>query len=491
MGDEMIAAGIVVGTLYISLGYLCNIDRLVQRYLLTGLILAYAVIETESSVVVEFTQTLLEYVKKSIALSKIMDLMGIYVLYFSLRMGYTKLNLLRLLTRKKLVNAVGNRVVKDVVLRVPYLRNKLKKQMLEVENHLRSELKGALKSERILQLPKDGMCDEALVALMSELASGEETKWKDGYVSGAVYHGENDHLTVLNKAYELYSVSNPLHADLWPSVMKFEAEIVAMTANLVNGGHEQVCGVLCSGGTESIVLAAKTHRDWYRDVYGITQPNIIAGVTAHAAIDKACHMLGIELIKVPVDNSTFQVDIAMMRKMINGNTILLYGSAPNFPQGTIDDIKQLSKLALQFGIGLHVDCCLGGFILPFARKLKNYDIPVFDFELQGVTSMSCDTHKYGYASKGTSVVLYKNATIRNYQYFCFPEWTGGLYVTPTIAGSRPGALSAACWASLVRIGESGFLKNTKNILDTANAIRRGIHQISGLSVLGDSKAMVH
>ncbi|KAI9915546.1 hypothetical protein PsorP6_008268 [Peronosclerospora sorghi] len=262
-----------------------------------------------------------------------------------------------------------------------------------------------------------------------------------------------------------------------------------MTAGLMNGGHSEVCGTLSSGGTESIFLATKTHRDYYRHKHGITKPEIIACVTAHAAIDKACEILGIKLIKVPMVSKTLKMDLDAVRWSISANTIMLYSSAPNFPHGIIDDIEALSKLAVQNDVGLHVDCCLGGFVLPFARKLRQ-DIPVFDFSLPGVTSMSCDTHKYGYASKGTSVVLYKNSKLRRFQYFSYPDWTGGLYVTPTLAGSRPGALSAAAWASMVRLGYEGYLEKTKGILDTVDEIKAGIERIDGIHILGDPKAMV-
>jgi glutamate/tyrosine decarboxylase-like PLP-dependent enzyme len=342
--------------------------------------------------------------------------------------------------------------------------------------------------EKIYALPLKGMEDDKLIAKLQELAGDSDKKWQEGLVSGAVYHGEKDHLSVLNKAYEFFSVSNPLHADIWPSVVRFEAEVISMTANLMNGGNDKVCGSLSSGGTESIFLATKAHREYYRMKHNITQPEIIACVTAHAAIDKACEILGIKLIKVPCNPKTFKIDLEAVKWNITCDTIMIYSSAPNFPNGMIDDIESLSKIAVQNDVGLHVDCCLGGFILPFAKHL--IDLPVFDFELPGVTTMSCDTHKYGYAAKGTSVILYKNKELRRFQYFAYPDWTGGLYVTPTLAGSRSGALSATAWASMIRLGYEGFMKNTKGILAAAQEIKAGIETIDGLYVLGDPKVMV-
>ncbi|KAG7393981.1 Sphingosine-1-phosphate lyase 1 [Phytophthora pseudosyringae] len=398
----------------------------------------------------------------------------------------------RYVSRKNLLNVVGGAVL-DALKQLPIVSSKVADEMRKIEGEVEHSLKGkdplAAKMEKLRALPDKGMDDEKLLALMEDLAGNSDDKWKDGLVSGAVYHGEKEHLDVLNKAYALFAVTNPLHADLWPAVNKFEAEVIAMTAGLMNGGHPEVCGTLSSGGTESIFLATKTHREYYRRKHGIAKPEIIACVTAHAAIDKACEVLGIKLIKVPMDPKTLKVDLDAVRWSISANTIMLYSSAPNFPHGMIDDIEALSRLAVKNDVGLHVDCCLGGFVLPFARQLGR-DIPVFDFSLPGVTSISCDTHKYGYGSKGTSVVLYKNPEMRRFQYFSYADWTGGLYATPTLAGSRPGALSAAAWASMVRLGREGYLEKTKGILDTVDDIKAGIQRIGGIHLLGDPKAMV-
>jgi glutamate/tyrosine decarboxylase-like PLP-dependent enzyme len=173
-----------------------------------------------------------------------------------------------------------------------------------------------------------------------------------------------------------------------------------------------------------------------------------------------------------------------MQKALTRNTIAVVGSAPSFPHGLIDPIAELSEMARQRGIGFHTDACLGGFVLPWAEML-GYAVPPFDFRLPGVTSMSADTHKYGYAAKGTSVVLYRTPELRRYQYFTATEWPGGMYFSPTLAGSRPGGLVAACWAALVATGEQGYLQATKHILETAATIRQGIASIPELRVLGD------
>jgi sphinganine-1-phosphate aldolase len=333
------------------------------------------------------------------------------------------------------------------------------------------------------QIPTTGRARADILRDMEAMRDHEEGTWKDGFVSGAVYHGDMQHIEFLNQVYALNSQSNPLHADVWPSTTKFEAEIVAMTAHMLGGDGQDVHGTLSSGGTESILLAMKTYRDWARETKGITKPEMIVPVTAHAAFDKASQYFNIKTVHIPVDEN-FRADVSAAQKAITPNTVVIVGSAPSFPHGAIDPIAELSQLARERGIGFHTDACLGGFVLPWAKRL-GYPVLPFDFRLAGVTSMSADTHKYGYAAKGTSVVLYRGRGLLHHQYYTATDWPGGLYFSPTFAGSRPGALSAACWAALTSIGEQGYLDATKKILKTAAKIKEGIRQIPELRVLGD------
>ncbi len=325
---------------------------------------------------------------------------------------------------------------------------------------------------------------------MEELRAQEEAKWKNGFASGAVYNGDQEHVEFVNRAYALHSQSNPLHTDLWPSAAKFEAEIISMTAHMLHGAEvgapvgseDGVCGSVTSGGSESILLAMKTYRDWARETKGITDPELVVPISGHAAFHKAAQYFNLKLRLIPVDNE-FRVEPAAVEEAVNENTIALVGSACNFPYGTIDPIEELSEVAKRHGVGLHVDGCLGGFFLPWAEKL-GAPVPPFDFRLPGVTSMSCDTHKYGYAPKGTSVVLYRGAALRRFQYFTTSDWPGGLYYSPTFSGSRPGGLSAACWASLVSYGEQGYLDATRKILDAVAIMKQGIAEIPDLKLMG-------
>jgi sphinganine-1-phosphate aldolase len=257
-----------------------------------------------------------------------------------------------------------------------------------------------------------------------------------------------------------------------------------MTASMLGGDAVPgVCGVVSSGGTESILLAMKAYRDWARVSRRITRPEVIAPVTAHTAFDKAAECFGIRLVRTPV-GPDMRADVDAVRRTIGRNTIALVGSAPCFPYGTIDPIAELSELARSRGLGFHTDACMGGFILPWARRF-GAAVPAFDFELPGVTSISADTHKFGYAAKGTSVVLYRSHELRSHQYFVATDWPGGLYCSPTLAGSRPGALIATCWAAMVTMGEQGYLDATKRVLDAAATFRQAVEDIPELRLLGD------
>ena len=343
---------------------------------------------------------------------------------------------------------------------------------------------------KFTQLPGAGMDREEILELMEKYKQVEKEQWEKGFVSGAVYHGNEVHVDFMNRVYALNSQSNPLHPGIWPSTTKFDAEVVAMTANMLSS-HEapqEIVGTVTSGGTESILLAMKTYRDWARETRGITQPEIVAPTTAHAAFTKAGDYFGIKVIRTPVGED-FRADVSAAREAITENTIALVGSAPPFPHGIVDPIEDLSSIALEHDTGFHTDACLGGFILPWAEKL-GYDIPPFDFRLPGVTSISVDTHKYGYAAKGTSVILYRGSELRHFQYFTATDWPGGFYVSPTFAGSRPGALIAAAWAAMVSMGEQGYLDAARRILETTRWINEEMRKIEGIEVIGDPPFMV-
>uniref|UniRef100_A0A6N2M8D1 Sphingosine-1-phosphate lyase n=1 Tax=Salix viminalis TaxID=40686 RepID=A0A6N2M8D1_SALVM len=336
------------------------------------------------------------------------------------------------------------------------------------------------------ELPREGVGAAVIEKLKEE--KRKDAIWQ-GKCSGTVYIGGSEyegHFSLINEACSMFAHTNPLHLDVFQSIARFEAEVVAMTAALLgskgtsSGG--EICGNMTSGGTESILMAVKSSRDYMKDKKGIKRPEMIIPESAHSAYDKAAQYFNIKLRRVPV-NKDFQADVKAIRQQINKNTVLIVGSAPGFPHGIIDPIEELGGLAFSYDICLHVDLCLGGFVLPFARML-GYPIPPFDFSVKGVTSISVDVHKYGLAPKGTSVVLYRNHDIRKHQFVAVTEWSGGLYVSPTIAGSRPGGLIAGAWAALMSLGLEGYLENTKTIMEVSQRIQKGIKEIPELFIIG-------
>jgi glutamate/tyrosine decarboxylase-like PLP-dependent enzyme len=376
-----------------------------------------------------------------------------------------------------------------VAKKIPFVRERMEAQYGSMVASMEKSLK-PYRDElaRHRALPTKGRERAALRAEMEALHEREEPRADGGFVSGAVYHGGAEHNRFLSEIYAMHCNGNPLHSDVWPSLTKYEAEIVQMTATMLGGDPEdrsdgRVVGTVTSGGSESIFMAIKAYRDFAREERGITSPQLVIPNSAHVAFDKACHYLGVRLIKIPVGED-LRANVEETRSAIGRHTIAVVGSAPGFPHGLIDPIEELSELARARGVGFHTDGCLGGFVLPWAKRL-GYAVPKFDFTLPGVTSMSADTHKYGYAPKGTSVVLYRGLQLRRHQYFTAPDWPGGLYASPTAAGSRPGALSAACWAAMLSIGEEGYLASTRAILEAAQKVKRGIAEIPGLRVIGD------
>lgn len=332
------------------------------------------------------------------------------------------------------------------------------------------------------QLPSKGLTQSQVLEKIREYETLNDVKWEKGMVSGAVYWGDETLTKLLVHVYGEFAWSNPLHPDIFPGVRKMEAEVVRMSCTLFNGGSNS-CGTVTSGGTESILMACKAYRDMARE-RGVKHPEILAPNSVHAAFDKAAHYFGMKLVHVPLDKKTMKVDLKAMRRAINKNTAMLVCSAPQFPHGVIDPIQEVAELALRYNLPLHVDACLGGFLIVFMEK-AGYHLEPFDFRVKGVTSISADTHKYGYAPKGSSVILYSDKKYRHYQYFMAADWQGGIYASPSVAGSRPGGIIAACWATMMYMGDNGYVDATKKIIDTARFIKTELRKIKGLLVFGD------
>lgn len=340
-------------------------------------------------------------------------------------------------------------------------------------------------------LPDEGRSREDILAELRSLAASEDEAWETGKCSGSMYCGDHDHYGFMNEVFGLFGHMNILQRDMCPSATRFEGEVIAMALDLMHGdaaaerGHD-IAGMVTSGGSGSIMHALLAYRDHARQERGITNPNIVKPETSHPAFDKGCHLFGIEVRNVPVDPETTVVRPEVVAQQIDENTVAIVGSACNYGYGTVDPIPELSELAVERGVGLHVDGCLGGFILPFGQELGYDQIPTFDFRLPGVTTISADTHKYGYGLKGTSTLLFRDKAVRNSQYFFRTDWTGGKYCSPGMDGSRSGGLLAATWASMVSLGRQGYLAYAKQIFETSFAMQEAVRSHPELRILGDA-----
>jgi glutamate/tyrosine decarboxylase-like PLP-dependent enzyme len=330
-------------------------------------------------------------------------------------------------------------------------------------------------------LPAAGTPREAVLEKLRALHA-DDAKWKDGRTFSLVYFAGDEVSQLLKEAYAEFIAENGLSPVAFPSLRQMECEVVSMAAGILGGGDD-VAGTMTSGGTESIMMAIKAAREWGRKERGLKRPHLVVPASAHPAFDKAVHYFDVDYDHAPL-LPDFRVDVAAMEKLIRPETVLLVGSAPAYPQGVVDDITAIAALAKSRGILCHVDACLGGFFLPFARKL-GAPVPPFDFQVDGVTSMSADLHKYGYAAKGASVVLYRNAALRRHQFFTYSGWNGGLYASPSFCGTRPGGAIAAAWAVMHHLGEAGYLERAKSILETTKKMQAGIRAIPGLRILGE------
>eukprot|EP01124_Arcella_intermedia_P035124 TRINITY_DN8866_c0_g1_i1.p1 TRINITY_DN8866_c0_g1~~TRINITY_DN8866_c0_g1_i1.p1 ORF type:complete len:555 (+),score=76.72 TRINITY_DN8866_c0_g1_i1:156-1667(+) len=370
---------------------------------------------------------------------------------------------------------------------LPFVREKVQleveKQLRGIESSMLGSAEERAKYNKFVVLPPKGLSEEDIMNELTQYQKMAKHVAESGKVSGAVYNGDNNLTRIVNEAMYKFAWANPLHTSLFPGVRKMEAEVVAMTTKLFNG-DANTCGTMTSGGTESILMAIRAHKEWAKQYKNITQPHMVVPVTAHAAFDKAADYFGIRISHVPIDPDTCKVDIPKLKKVICRNTILIVGSCPGFPHGVADDIEALSDVAIAHDVGLHVDCCLGGFVVAFLAD-AGYPIPPFDFRVKGVTSISADTHKYACAPKGSSIVLYRTQELRRFQYFCAPNWPGGLYASPTIAGSRPGNLVVGCWTAMVYKGHDGYVQQAKELVQKVLRMKEAIKSHKELFVFGD------
>jgi glutamate/tyrosine decarboxylase-like PLP-dependent enzyme len=330
-------------------------------------------------------------------------------------------------------------------------------------------------------IPTTGRDADAILAEARDYGQ-HDADFRGGRTWSMVYWAGDEHHALVEKAHDLYLAHNALNPIAFQGLKRMETEVVQMVAGLFHG-PDTVCGTMTSGGTESLLLAVKAYRDRARSKWPwIRRPNMVAPRTIHPAFAKAAHLFGVKLRTVPVDEHG-HVEPRAIRKAIDRNTIFVAASAPQYVTGVVDPIPEIAAIARKRNLPLHVDACFGGFIQPWLERL-GVAMPPWDFRVPGVTSISADLHKYGYAAKGASTLLFLDMPYLRHQFFASTDWPGGIYISPGLPGTRPGGPIAAAWAALQGMGEDGYLGKAEQAYEAAQKLRAGIARIDGLRVLG-------
>ncbi|MFK7917672.1 MAG: aspartate aminotransferase family protein [Ilumatobacter sp.] len=337
------------------------------------------------------------------------------------------------------------------------------------------------------ELGTQGRPVDEVIAELTEKRSGD-VRWADGKTFGMVYDGGPSVHEVAEQAARLYLHENALNTQAFPSLAEIQREVVGWTSTLLHGNQlpeGAASGFLTSGGTESILCGVLAARERAEIERGITAPEMVLAETAHAAFHKAAHNFGLTVRIAPV-REDYTADVDAMAALINSNTALVVGSAPQYPHGVQDDIAAIAALAMSVDANCHVDACMGGFVLPFAERLGR-EVTPWDFRVEGVTTISADIHKLGYAPKGVSVILHRSKSSRKYQTFVFDGWLGGFYASPNMQGTRSGLPMACAWAVMSHLGIDGYVELTRQTMINADRMRAGIMAIDGVRVLGDGQ----
>jgi glutamate/tyrosine decarboxylase-like PLP-dependent enzyme len=335
-----------------------------------------------------------------------------------------------------------------------------------------------------VSLPRTGApADEVLSRL--EAMRAKDVDWRRGRAFSLAYFAGDEVAELAKNAYARFSSENALNTDAFPSLRRIQAEVVEMVSALVNGG-EAAAGFMTTGGTESLLMAVLAARERGRKERGISAPEMVLPTSAHAAFEKGAHYFGVKSVRVPVRDD-FRADVDATAKAINPNTVLVVGSAPQYPQGVVDPIEALAGLAERAGICCHVDACMGGMTLPFLERLGE-PIPRWDFRVPGVTSISVDLHKYGYTAKGASVIVHRSKELRRHQTFVTQNWLGGTYGSSGVLGTKSGGAMAAAWAVMTHLGEEGYLRLTRSARATALRLADAIRGMTGLRLLAEPQA---
>jgi glutamate/tyrosine decarboxylase-like PLP-dependent enzyme len=318
-----------------------------------------------------------------------------------------------------------------------------------------------------MSLPSSGLSSDDVFGQLDAMKSGD-VRWRDGRAFTLAYHAGDDVLAVAEEAYRRFGAENALNTDAFPSLRRIQSDVVAIVGDWLQAGPEGA-GFMTTGGTESILMAVKAARERGRNERGITTPNVVLPTSAHAAFEKGCYYFGLESRRVPV-RGDWRADPDAMAAAIDDNTVLVVGSAPQYPQGVVDPIGDIAALAAERDINCHVDGCMGGVTLTYLAKL-GLSIPPWNFSVPGVTSISVDLHKFGYTAKGASVIMHRTKQLRSYQTFVTDNWLGGFYGSSGVLGTKGGGAMAAAWAVLHYLGDDGYLR-------LAAAARRACEQLA-------------
>lgn len=384
--------------------------------------------------------------------------------------------------------SVGN-VVK-FARAMPFIKGYVDSQIQTIKSSIDKDMMKPFNDNPfITNLAERPLSPDILKTKLKVYVSFNSDSYSGNRISGALYKEKND--TYNNTLMHVYGEtmwSNPLHADVFAGIRKMEAEIVRMVSSMYK--NDNPVGSVTSGGTESIVMACKAYRDYALSSKSFNtneRPQFVVPRTAHAAFEKAARFLNCDIVFIPNNPKTMKVDVKAMESQITSRTCMLVGSAPNFPHGIIDPIEKIAALGMKYNIPVHVDACLGGFLLPFLEDAGFSVDEKFDFSVEGVTSVSVDPHKYGYSPKGVSVLLYSDKKYLHCQYSIQTDWPGGVYASPSLPGSRPGGLIATCWAAMLLHGRLGYVKATATVMKVARRIKKelGSGNVPGLQVIGD------
>ncbi len=335
-------------------------------------------------------------------------------------------------------------------------------------------------------IPATGMSAQSIVTSFDEM-SAHDVRWRDGKAFSLAYNAGPEVLAIAEEAYRRFSGANALNTAAFPSLRQMQGEVIEMVGVWL-GSPTTAAGYFTSGGTESILMAVKSARDQFRTEASISHPNVVLPASAHAAFDKAAAYFGVDLRRVDV-LPNWRADVAAMAERIDKNTIMIVGSAPQYPQGVIDDIPALAALAQRQNINCHVDACMGGVSLAYLGRL-GHQIPPWNLQVDGVTSISVDLHKFGYTSKGASVIMYANKRLRSYQGFFTDQWLGGVYASSGMLGTKSGGPIAAAWAVMHYLGDDGYLRLTQSARVATEKLTHHISCHPHLSLLAQPDALL-